>query len=176
MIRLAKPTDLPLLQQIEVAAGTPFRDIGMSAIADDPPPSLAELSEYLDADHIWVATDGNDDPVAYALMEVVDGAAHIEQVSVHPKHSRRGLGAHLIDEIDAWAAGHHLPALTLTTFADVPWNAPYYERLGFHRLADDDVTPRLARIREDEARHGLDAWPRVTMCRAVSNQGRASQF
>ena len=23
------------------------------------------------------------------------------------------------------------PTLTLTTFRDVPWNAPYYERMGF---------------------------------------------
>lgn len=139
----------------------------MGAIADDPPPSLAELSEYLDSDHIWVATDEDDNPVAYALMEVVDGAAHIEQVSVHPGHARRGLGAHLIDEIGTWASRQRMTALTLTTFAEVPWNAPYYERLGFRTLDDSDVTPGLARIRRDEAEHGLDAWPRVTMRRAI---------
>lgn len=141
----------------------------MSAIADDPPPTLAALGEFLESGRIWVATDVADRPIAYALVEVVDGAAHIEQVSVHPNHSRRGLGARLIDEIGSWAARHQLSALTLTTFENVPWNAPYYERLGFRRLPDADVTPGLARIRDDESRQGLDSWPRVTMRRAVVN-------
>lgn len=139
----------------------------MSAIADDPPPTIADLERFLESEHIWVATD-DDHPVAYALVELVDGAAHIEQVSVHPSHARRGLGAHLIDEIEQWAAEHQLPAITLTTFANVPWNAPYYERLGFRRITEADMTPGLVRVREDEARHGLDAWPRVTMGRPVT--------
>ena len=44
-----------------------------------------------------------------------------------------------------------MPAVTLTTFRDVPWNAPYYERLGFRTLAADEITPGLAAIRAHEA-------------------------
>ncbi len=58
-----------------------------------------------------------------------------------------------------------LAGLTLTTFTDVPWNAPYYERLGFRRLAAAELTPGLRRIRAAEAAHGLDRWPRVCMRR-----------
>jgi hypothetical protein len=47
----------------------------------------------------------------------------------------------------------------------VPWNAPYYERLGFRRLADADLTPGLREIRAEEAAHGLDGWPRLAMRR-----------
>jgi hypothetical protein len=44
-------------------------------------------------------------------------------------------------ELHAWAQRHGLAALTLTTFTDVPWNMPYYERLGFRHLCDiDNVT------------------------------------
>jgi GNAT superfamily N-acetyltransferase len=168
VIRTAISTDLPALQDIEIAAGAPFRDIGMDAVADDPPFSLDELTEYLQLECIWVAVDADDAPVAYALVAVVDGGAHIEQVSVHPSHARQGLGARLLDEISSWAAVRGLPALTLTTFVDVPWNAPYYERLGFRPLPETDLTPGLSRIRDDEARHGLAAWPRVTMSRAVT--------
>ena len=105
MIRSAISTDLPALQQIEVAAGEPFRDIGMDAIADDPPPTLDELNDFLAAEHIWVQTDANDVPVAYALVEIVDGGAHIEQVSVHPDHARKGLGAQLIDAVNRMGGG-----------------------------------------------------------------------
>ena len=57
------------------------------------------------------------------------------------------------------------PALTLTTFTEVPWNAPYYLRCGFRVLADTEITPELRAIRTAEAARGLDAWPRVCMRR-----------
>ncbi|MEV0948057.1 GNAT family N-acetyltransferase [Rhodococcus sp. NPDC049939] len=167
MIRPAVRTDLPALQDIEIAAGAPFREIGMDAVADDPPFTLEELTEYLETGCVWVAVDAYDTPVAYALVALVDGGAHIEQVSVHPGHARQRLGALLLDEISIWAAARGLSALTLTTFAHVPWNAPYYERLGFRPLRETDMTPGLFRIREAEAQHGLAAWPRVTMARPV---------
>ena len=77
MIRSAISTDLPALQQFEIAAGEPFRDIGMDAIADDPPPTLDELNDFLAAEHIWVQTDANDVPVAYALVEIVELSASL---------------------------------------------------------------------------------------------------
>lgn len=86
MIREASLTDLPILRDIERAAGAPFRDLGMAAIADDEPPTIEELSVYQRAGRAWVR---GDPPVAYVLAEEVDGYAHIEQVSVHPGHSRR---------------------------------------------------------------------------------------
>lgn len=36
-----------------------------------------------------------------------------------------------------------LAALTLTTFADVPRNGPYYERLDFRHLCETELTPGL---------------------------------
>jgi hypothetical protein len=49
----------------------------------------------------------------------------------------------------------------------VPWNAPYYARLGFRILDDTAVTPGLRAIRRREAEIGLDRWPRVCMRRDV---------
>ena len=100
-------------------------------------------------------------------MDVVDGNAHIEQLSVHPSHARQGLGKALLDTAVAWAQQHGLPAVTLTTYASVPWNAPYYERLGFQVLTEDQMSSGLRSIREHEAARGLAAWTRVTMWRAV---------
>ncbi len=91
-IRAAVAAELPLLQDIERAAGEPFRSLGMAAIADDDPPSLESLEAYRRAGRAWVAVDAADRPVAYLLAETVDGAAHVEQVSVHPDAARRGVG------------------------------------------------------------------------------------
>ncbi|MDI6412241.1 GNAT family N-acetyltransferase [Streptomyces albus] len=168
-IRAGVPGDLGRLQEIERAAGCWFRDLGMDEIADDEPPSTASLREYAEAGGLWVVTDGAEDaPVAYALTEPVDGCLHVEQISVHPGHARRGIGRALLAELADRAAADGLPALTLTTFTDVPWNAPYYARLGFRTLEEDALTPGLRRIREREAAAGLDRWPRVCMRRETA--------
>ncbi|MFZ3560707.1 GNAT family N-acetyltransferase [Streptomyces sp. BH055] len=165
IIRNAEPADLPRLQAIETAAGEIFRTLGMAAIADDAPPTIAELERYRRAGHAWVAAEDAGIVVAYLLAEAVDGAFHIEQVTVHPDAARRGVGQTLIARAADCARGQGLTGLTLTTFADVPWNAPYYERLGFRRLTEAELTPGLRAIRAAEAEHGLDRWPRVCMRR-----------
>ncbi|HZH04345.1 MAG TPA: GNAT family N-acetyltransferase, partial [Myxococcaceae bacterium] len=164
---VARPEDLPLLQALERAAGASFRSLGMHKIADDEPPTVGALAAFQRDGRAWVAVDLEDLPIAYLLAEPVDENAHIEQVSVHPKWARKGLGRALIDQAAAWAARQGLRALTLTTFAEVPWNAPYYERLGFQRLSEAEMTGGLRELRTGEAARGLDAWPRVTMRRPV---------
>ncbi|WP_165367457.1 GNAT family N-acetyltransferase, partial [Phytoactinopolyspora endophytica] len=170
MIRHARAGDLKYLQEVERAAGAPFRDVGMDMIADDEPPSVHDLATFQRADRAWVYVDESDRPVAYLLVEVVDEHAHIEQVSVHPSHARRGIGRSLIDVADGWARERGLAGLTLTTYAQVPWNAPYYERLGFRVLAEEDLTDGLRAIRKEESTRGLDTWPRVTMARPVDER------
>jgi GNAT superfamily N-acetyltransferase len=162
-IRPATAAELPALQDIERAAGAPFRDLGMPEIADDEPPALDVLERFRGAGRCWVAVDEREDPVAYLLAEPVDGALHIEQVSVHPFAARRGVGRELLTYAADRAREEGLTALTLTTFTEVPWNAPYYARLGFHTLAETDLTPGLREIRATEAEHGLNRWPRVCM-------------
>ncbi|MEU5716914.1 GNAT family N-acetyltransferase [Streptomyces sp. NPDC020403] len=165
-LRSARRSELPLLQDIERAAGEPFRALGMHEVADDEPPSLGLLRHYLLDGHCWVAADEETDrPVGYLIAGRVDSAAHIEQVSVLPAASRQGVGRGLIDHLADRAGEQGLRALTLTTFAEVPWNAPYYTRLGFRTLAEDEIGAGLRAIRAREARLGLDRRPRVCMRR-----------
>ncbi|MFF5372659.1 GNAT family N-acetyltransferase [Streptomyces sp. NPDC013187] len=162
-IRPATPAELPALQDVERAAGAPFRDLGMPEIADDAPPALDTLEHYRRAGRCWVAADERGRPAAYLLAEPVDGALHVEQVSVHPRAARRGVGRALLDHAADHAREEGLTALTLTTFTEVPWNAPYYARLGFRPLPEADLTPGLRAIRATEAELGLDRWSRVCM-------------
>jgi ribosomal protein S18 acetylase RimI-like enzyme len=168
MIRPARRGDLAALCDLERAAGQRFRAVGMADVADDDPPSIAELAAYQHDGRAWVTTDRADNVVAYLLLTVVDGNAHVDQLSVHPAYARRGLGRALLDTAVVWAAQRGLAALTLTTFANVPWNAPYYQRLGFDVVDDDQMSTGLLRIREHEAALGLARWPRVTMRRPIS--------
>ena len=164
-IRDARTDELGALQDIERAAGRSFAEIGMAEVAEDEPPSIEVLERYRAAGRAWVAVDADDHPVGYLIAELVDGNAHVDQVSVHPDSSRQGIGRALVGRVVDWARDEDVPAITLTTFADVAWNAPYYERLGFRTLGENELTPGLLRKRAEEAEHGLDKWPRVCMRR-----------
>jgi GNAT superfamily N-acetyltransferase len=165
VIRLARAAELSVLQDIERAALKVFVDWGRTEIGAYDPPTLEELRGHQQQGLAWVAVSARDRPVAYLLATIVDGNAHIEQVSVHPRHARRGLGKALIEQVVAWARRRGLGAVTLATFTDVPWNAPYYQRLGLRRLPDEELTPGLWPIRAREAAIGLDRWPRCCMRR-----------
>jgi GNAT superfamily N-acetyltransferase len=166
-IRAARADDLPLLVEIERTAGETFRSVGMYLVADDDPGSVEELGSFADAGRAFVSVDEDDRPTGYLLLDVVDGTAHVEQVTVHPDHARRGIGRALLDRGAAWARAQGLPEVTLTTFVEVAWNGPYYERLGFRYLTPEEETPGLRAIRRHERARGLDAWPRACMVRTL---------
>jgi GNAT superfamily N-acetyltransferase len=166
-IRAAIPDDLAHLQVIQIAAGVVFRDLGMANIADNPPTPLEALARHQEAGHLWVAVDRHDQPISFVMIDIVDGCAHIEQVSVHPDHARKGIGRTLIDHVGSWAEGQSLRALTLTTFRTVPCNAPYYQRLRFRELTEDP-TPGLAAIIAAETASGLTPATRVCMRRDIT--------
>ena len=134
----------------------------MDDIADAEPPPLAVYERAQAAGNLWVATCRGE-VVGYVLALQLDGQAHLEQLSVDPAHSRRGLGAALVGTVTAWAAVLGAPDVTLSTFRDVPWNGPYYQRLGFEVLDETRWTPALQSIRAHEAADGLDLTARVIM-------------
>lgn len=163
-IRPASPTDVLGLPAIEAVAGEVFRSVGMPEVADDSLPDVAQLRRAASNGRVWVATV-NDRVVGYALAVVRDGNAHLEQVSVHPDHAGQRIGADLIDAVCGWARDRGDERLTLTTFAAVPWNGPYYRRLGFHPLEGDALGPQLAAELSQE-RERFTA-PRLAMAREV---------
>ncbi|MCI4065314.1 GNAT family N-acetyltransferase [Micromonospora sp. R77] len=166
-IRTARADELTEVQRIEVASGAPFREIGMTEVADMPPLPLDVLVAAQRVGCVRVAVDEADRPVAFVVVDLVDGCAHVQQLSVDPGYARRGIGRRLLDEVAGWAAGQGRPALTLTTFRSVPWNGPYYVRCGFRELTGAEVTPGLIGLLAAEAALGLDPADRIAMRRPV---------
>jgi predicted N-acetyltransferase YhbS len=82
---------------------------------------------------------------------------------VLPAHGRRGVGAALVRAVCAWARERGLPSVTLTTYRDVPWNAPFYTRLGFRTLRAAELGPKLRALVASEDAHGLRRAERVVM-------------
>ena len=132
-------------------------------MADDEPPPVEVLLSYTESGRAWVAVDSDDVPVGYVVVNVVDGAAHIEQVSVATAQQRKGTGRLLVEQARRWAGENALSAVTLTTFSHVPWNKPLYEHLGFRALSSEEIGPELRSLMEHEASRGLDPATRVAM-------------
>lgn len=161
-IRPATEADLERLVEIEVRAGQLFRTVGMSEVAEHVP-EVATLREAMEAERVWVAAaDGQ--VAAYVVAEMLDGNAHVAQVSVAPEYAGRSIGKGLIEHVEAWGRAAGCPATTLTTFRDVPWNEPYYLRLGYRPLPEDHVGPELSRTMAHEASlPGIDGSLRCAM-------------
>jgi GNAT superfamily N-acetyltransferase len=166
-IRAPRPDELERVREIEWAAGTLFNGTEFAAVAEHEPASVEELAAYTRDGRAWVATDADDVPAGYAVVDIVDGLAHLEQLSVHPDYARQGIGTALLEHTCTWARHHGYDAVTLTTFNDIAWNAPYYAARGFTPMRDDEVGPELRALRALEAEHGLDPTKRVCMRRAV---------
>ncbi len=166
-IRPARADEAETLVRLVVAAGSLFRSLGMTVVAEAEPPAAAALSTAAAQGRVWVAADDQDRPIAVVMASLIDQNAHVDQVSVHPDHAGKRLGAQLIEHVHRWASGQGLPYLTLTTFVDVAWNGPYYRRLGFVAIPDGELAPGLADIRRHERDSLPDTWPRTAMRRPV---------
>jgi GNAT superfamily N-acetyltransferase len=127
--------------------------------------SLDVLKQAQREGHLWVALT-DDRPVGFAHVELIErDAAHLEEIDVHPDHSRRGVGRSLVLQVCQWAARHGYESVTLTTFRDVPWNMPFYSRLGFRVVPSEQLSTGLRTVVDDETRRGLDPLRRVVMRR-----------
>jgi GNAT superfamily N-acetyltransferase len=158
----ARPRDLHRLGAIELAAATLLRGHAPDTVLNEVT-GEQELQEAQRQGRLWVALAG-DTPVGFAHIEVLEpNAAHLKEIDVHPDHGRRDLGRRLVAEVCRWAEERGYPAVTLTTFLDVPWNMPFYARLGFEEIPTATLTPALKSVLEDEARRGLDPARRVAM-------------
>jgi GNAT superfamily N-acetyltransferase len=160
-IRPAEPDDLLVLPEIDERADSLFRVAGYE-LPEIPAPVQARREALA----IFVA---GRPAVGFVWLSELDGLVHIEELAVVPGRMRQGLGSALLAAACEWAAAAGYPAITLTTFADVAWNAPFYATRGFAVV--EDLTPGLAAVRDKEREVGLDAvGQRVVMRRELSSR------
>lgn len=145
-VRRALPGDLELLPEIDRRAESLFRVSGMN-LPEVPFP----LDALRESRAVFVA---GRPPVGFVQVDEVDGIAHLQELAVLPSHMRRGLGTALLDAACDWARQVGYPAITVTTYADVAWNAPFYAARGFVELTE--LTPELKELRDWERDVGLD--------------------
>jgi GNAT superfamily N-acetyltransferase len=166
-IRPARSDDLSALPGIERAANTLFAAYGLAEQFSNLLTPIESLREGVKTDRLWVAADEADRPVGFALAGSVGDNAHLDELDVHPAHGRRGLGAALVEAVCDWAKASGYRAITLTTLRHIPWNAPWYQRLGFRVLEENELSQALQDLLQEEIQRGLPADQRVAMRRAL---------
>lgn len=158
----ARPQDVAALPAIELAAARLLEGRAPASILAEAT-SVDDLRRALAEGRLWVARDG-DVPVGFAIGASFSARhAHLAEVDVLPSHGRRGIGAALVRAVCAWAADRGHGEVTLTTFRDVPWNMPFYARLGFVEIPPAEIDADLQAILRDEAERGLVPERRVAM-------------
>ena len=156
-VRPAAAADLAHIAPIEDAGGPQFRELFGDATepillspATDGRQRAAEPGFLL----VAAADDEQSPPVGFVHVLVIDGNAHLEQLSVRPEDQRQGIGAELTRAAMAEARAQGFDRLSLCTYRDVPWNGPFYRGLGFAEVTE--LAPYEQRIRQKERDLRLD--------------------
>jgi predicted N-acetyltransferase YhbS len=156
VIRPGRPGDLPALAAIEDSGAETFTRHGQPLADGSPPAPPDQWASALADGLLWIAEDAVDGPVGFLAGELADGGLYIAEVDVVMARQQQGLGRRLMQVAIDWARESGLAAVTLTTFRSIPWNAPFYARLGFVELDAAAMPPKLAATLADEAAHGFE--------------------
>jgi GNAT superfamily N-acetyltransferase len=167
LIRIAQAHEIASLPAIEMAAAQRFLNSNHPAAADGQPLSVALHARWLAHDGVWVAEGPRGELAGFLAWIPLALDMYVVELDVHPAHGGQRLGAHMLDALASFGARMGFARMVLRTFLDVPWNAPYYHKLGFAPLAQHEEHAELTSIRAQEASVGLDDSLRRTLYRAI---------
>ena len=151
LIRQASPDEIDEMVSIDVDACTLYEQAGLDAdLGPEHPYSIAERACWTRCarqGNAFVAGPPDARPVGLLVMDRIDGAPYLEQLSVRRAAMGQGLGRHLLARAIEWAGRE---PLWLTTYAHIPWNRPFYERHGFVTIPESACPPGILAILEDQ--------------------------
>ncbi len=169
-IRAALVEELPLLSHLERSATGRFRDTPYAFLVDTDPLPLEFVRQRSQAGHVWVAVDRRGVVVGCAIAREVDDTLYLEEIDVAPAQGRRGIGTALVKMVCAAATQQGYAIVSLSTFRDIPWNAPFYSKLGFCPLGEADLSTGFQEIRRNEVTAGFPISDRVIMYWKLASQ------
>ncbi|VVQ35004.1 GNAT family N-acetyltransferase [Pseudomonas fluorescens] len=167
IIRLARPADAVALPAIERSAAELFRlDPQLAWLADAEVAEVAQHVRAIEEANVWVAE--STELAGFLRAVEIDQHLHIEELSVSQAFQGQGIGRRLVSAAIENARQRQLNAVTLTTFRDLPWNAPFYQRMGFVELIPSKTDHQLREALQAEITHGFPADRRCAMTLPLS--------
>lgn len=165
IIRKTELPDVEHLPLVERSASQAFKSLpSLSWIADNSVMPTREHKRLLAKSLSWTALDSSSETICgFINAEIIEGEFHIGEVSVSKAYQKKGIGSKLLKTALTHAKSLGLSTATLTTFTDVPWNAPYYQRLGFIILPADRLPQYLEQKLQEDKTSGLPLDRRCAM-------------
>jgi len=167
-VRPAREAEIPTAIEIDDDACTLYYsarvhpDFERTSQMARAPNEIERWTEAVRLQRLLFACTPEGQPVGFAVLDFVDGKPHLDQLSVRRAFMKRGIGKTLVDRAKAWSV--RAGQLWITTYSDiVPWNAPWYRRLGFVSIEDQHLEPELARRIAEERQFLPAGHERVAM-------------
>jgi ribosomal protein S18 acetylase RimI-like enzyme len=162
-IRKAQSWDIPLLEYVERSAAEIFRTANLSFLADGDTVDPRALVAMAQANHLLIAANRFDQPIGFVGGEYLNGNFHIIEISVAKEFQGKGVGKALMTAMVQQVSREGYKSITLTTYKNLPWNGPWYSRIGFFEVNAQDMGKEYLDILASEAQHGLDLRSRCVM-------------
>ena len=171
IVRLAASGDLCRLHAIEASAAETFTAVGDPLADGSPPTPVAAFRTAMQAGCLWVLESANGELIGFLAGDIVDDSFYVAEIDVLLNHQRKGHGRSLMRWVIDWALTERLTDITLTTFRDVAWNAPFYASMGFKEIPEGELSPHLNSALEQQAARGFDSRRRCAMRLALRKMG-----
>lgn len=162
-IRLARPDDATAFHLVEDDAASLLREEpSLAGTVIPPTASTADHARIIAKGRSLAALHG-EEIIGFAAIGPAGRELHLSELSVARAHQRCGVGSLLIRAmmIDARNSGYR--AVTLNTYRDIPWNAPFYARFGFVEVENFEGRPHLVESHQGAAAIGLPMDRRCAM-------------
>lgn len=155
-IRLARVEEADRFCEIEDDAGMLFATAqGYEWIAEQGNRAPDEWAVAVRAGLCWAADNEDGQTIGVVAARAAGEDLFVIELAVTMAEQGRGIGSALLDAVETHARRSGLRAVTLTTFRDIPWNAPAYVRRGYVRVSPENTPSYLREILAEEAANGL---------------------
>ena len=162
-IRLSNHQDISKLADVERSAAKKFAEYFKTESVLNGRTLGTEI--LLEAHHnqsLWVAIE-QDTILGFLAATNVDTMLHIQEISVAFEHQGKGIGKKLINEIIVESKKRKIPYVSLTTDSLIPWNKPFYERIGFKQIELEECPPELSQVLRKDKSHNPVPENRIAM-------------
>ena len=168
-VRRATLADASALPAIERSAAELFRrDPALAWLAEAEVPDASTHMQAIEQALVWVAETSDRQLAGFLRAVKVDPQLHIEELSVSQPFQGQGIGRALVLVAIKHARQQTSRAVTLTTFRDLPWNAPFYQRMGFITLDTPSLDHHLIDALQIDIAHGFPGQRRCAMRLALT--------
>lgn len=173
-IRAVTASDIDQICQIDTDASSKFASIpALADLADGShgPLEFSTVQHWLASGTVYAAEDEKD-MLGFTAVQPKDGILYIAELSVREIHQGRGLGTLLLEKVFKHARqtsesiGSSVAKVSLTTYPDVPWNGPWYQKRGFEEVSAETLGSwHVQKVQQDDEELARPGYRRCCMLR-----------